>query len=109
MLQLSRAPWRPAGTSTDPPKYGRFPAPLLSEIPGKSTEPPAMLHTILTKLPVSENVKVLLGSSLVFAASYYVTFNNKKGVGYDNMEEKRDADNAQMKRRGGGGASPFAQ
>ena len=68
-----------------------------------------MLHTILTKLPVSENVKVLLGSSLIFAASYYVTFNNKKGVGYDNMEEKRDADNAQMKRRGGGGASPFAQ
>ena len=62
-----------------------------------------MLHTILSRLPVSENIKVVLGCSLIFGISAYWTF-NKNGKGYDNMEEKNES----LRSKRGSGASPFA-
>ena len=62
-----------------------------------------VLHTIFQRLPVSENVKVLLGCSLIFGISGYWTF-KRNGKGYDNMQEKNEA----MRQQRGSGASPFS-
>ena len=62
-----------------------------------------VLHTIFQRLPVSENVKVVLGCSLIFGISGYWTF-KRNGSGYDNMQEKNES----MRKQRGSGASPFS-
>ena len=62
-----------------------------------------VLHTIFQRLPVSENVKIVLGCSLIFGISGYWTF-KRNGSGYDNMQEKNES----MRKQRGSGASPFS-
>ena len=51
-----------------------------------------MLHTILKLLPFGENVKVFIGVTLLCGLGYLpIAMRGQSAIGFDNIEEKREA------------------